>query len=196
MKIFTIFKCLIRFLNLLFTILKFLVDMMSVMLRKFPLTEWSIMTEQRQKPALLRCFAIRRGLCRCSASLTSVSLHGCLVFLRCEAVLLATMILITEYGWLKMLSLSVNMWRFTDKYFKINNLSVRGRVFTDKITFREATINRNSRGAHKKMRCVTRNEANTALNWIEQPACRNLAYGTECQVDMTSSKMQVMWKSG
>ena len=39
MKIFTIFKCLIRFLNLLFTILKFLVDMMSVMLRKFPLTE-------------------------------------------------------------------------------------------------------------------------------------------------------------
>ena len=39
MKIFTIFKCLIRFLNHLFTILKFLVDMMSVMLRKFPLTE-------------------------------------------------------------------------------------------------------------------------------------------------------------
>ena len=117
-------------------------------------------------------------------------------FLRCEAVLLATMILITEYGWLKMLSLSVNMWCFTDKYFKINNLSVRGRVFTDKITFREATINRNSRGAHKKMRCVTRNEANTELDWIEQPACRNLAYGTECQVDMTSSQMQVMWKSG
>ena len=39
MKIFTILKCLIRFLNLLFTILKFLVDMMSVMWRKFPLTE-------------------------------------------------------------------------------------------------------------------------------------------------------------
>jgi hypothetical protein len=39
LKIFTIFKCLIRFLNLLFTILKFLVDMMSVMLRKFSLTE-------------------------------------------------------------------------------------------------------------------------------------------------------------
>ena len=32
MKIFTIFKFLIRFLNLLFTILKFFVDMMSVML--------------------------------------------------------------------------------------------------------------------------------------------------------------------
>ena len=32
-----------------------------------------------------------------------------------------------------MLSLSVNMWCFTDKYFKINNLSVRRRVFTDKI---------------------------------------------------------------
>ena len=34
-----IFKCLIRFLNLLFTILKFLVDDLSVMWRKFPLTE-------------------------------------------------------------------------------------------------------------------------------------------------------------
>ena len=31
------------------------------------------------------------GLFRCSASLTSVSQHGCLVFFRCEAVLLATM---------------------------------------------------------------------------------------------------------
>ena len=31
-----------------------------------------------------------------------------------------------------MLSLSVNMWCFTDKYFKINNLSVRRRGFTDK----------------------------------------------------------------
>ena len=39
MKIFTIFKCLIRFLNLLFTILKFFVDVMSVMWLKFPLTE-------------------------------------------------------------------------------------------------------------------------------------------------------------
>ena len=39
MKIFTILKCLIRFLNLLFTILKFLVDDLSVMWRKFPLTE-------------------------------------------------------------------------------------------------------------------------------------------------------------
>ena len=38
MKIFTILKCLIRFLNL-FTILKFLVDVLSVMWRKFPLTE-------------------------------------------------------------------------------------------------------------------------------------------------------------
>ena len=31
MKIFTILKCLIRFLNLLFTILKFLVDVQSMM---------------------------------------------------------------------------------------------------------------------------------------------------------------------
>ena len=31
-----------------------------------------------------------------------------------------------------MLRLSVNRWGFTDKLFKINNLSVRRRVFTDK----------------------------------------------------------------
>ena len=31
-----------------------------------------------------------------------------------------------------MLRLSVNRWGFTDKLFKINNLSVRGRVVTDK----------------------------------------------------------------
>ena len=49
-----------------------------------------------------------------------------------------------------MLSLSVNRWGFTDKLFKMNNLSGRRRVFTDKITFRETTINRNSSGAHKK----------------------------------------------
>ena len=49
MKIFTIFKCLIRFLNLLFTILKFLVDMMSVMRRKFPLTEM-VMPSNKKPP--------------------------------------------------------------------------------------------------------------------------------------------------
>ena len=32
-----------------------------------------------------------------------------------------------------MLSLSVNRWGFTDKLFKINNLSSRRRCFTDKI---------------------------------------------------------------
>ena len=42
MKIFTFFKCFIRFLNLLFTFLKFLVDVLSVMWWKFPLTEWLI----------------------------------------------------------------------------------------------------------------------------------------------------------
>ena len=31
-----------------------------------------------------------------------------------------------------MLRLSVNRWGFTDKLFKINNLSVRRRVFADK----------------------------------------------------------------
>ena len=48
MKIFTILKCLIRFLNLLFTILKFFVDMMSVMWRKFPLTE--VVMPSNKKP--------------------------------------------------------------------------------------------------------------------------------------------------
>ncbi|CCZ44053.1 unknown [Bacteroides sp. CAG:545] len=47
-------------------------------------------------------------------------------------------------------SLSVNRWGFTDKLFKINNLSGRRRVFTDKTTFCETTIIRNIRGAHKK----------------------------------------------
>ena len=64
-----------------------------------------------------------------------------------------------------MLSLSVNRCGFTDKLFEINNLSVRRQVFTDKITFCEITIIRNSRWAHKKMRCVTRNDA--TQNWIE-----------------------------
>ena len=49
MKIFTILKCLIRFLNLLFTILKFLVDVMSVMWRKFPLTEM-VMPSNKKPP--------------------------------------------------------------------------------------------------------------------------------------------------
>ena len=64
-----------------------------------------------------------------------------------------------------MLRSSVNRWGLTDKLFKINNLSGRRRVFTDKITFCEIMINRNSSGAHKIMRCVTRNV--TAQNWIE-----------------------------
>ena len=43
-----------------------------------------------------------------------------------------------------MTSLSVNRWGFTDKLFEINNLSGKRRVFTDKITFCETTIIRNS----------------------------------------------------
>ena len=43
-----IFKCLIRFLNLLFTILKFFVYVMSVMWRKFPLTE--VVMPSNKKP--------------------------------------------------------------------------------------------------------------------------------------------------
>ena len=53
-------------------------------------------------------------------------------FLRCEAVLLATMILITEYCWLKMLSLSVNRWGFTDKLFKFEQFVRRKGRFPDK----------------------------------------------------------------
>ena len=49
MKIFTILKCLIRFLNLLFTILIFFVDVMSVMWRNFPLTE-VIMPSNKKPP--------------------------------------------------------------------------------------------------------------------------------------------------
>ena len=41
-------------------------------------------------------------------------------------------------------SLSVNRWGFPDKLLEINNLSGRRRVFTDKITFCETTIIRNS----------------------------------------------------
>ena len=58
---------------------------------------------------------------------------------------------------LEILSLSVNRWGFTDKLLILNNLSGRRRVFTDKIRFCETTINRHSRGAHKKMRCATKN---------------------------------------
>ena len=58
MKIFTIFKCLIRFLNHLFTILKFLVNVLSVMWRRFPLTEVVMPLQQeasvRTRPS---CFA-------------------------------------------------------------------------------------------------------------------------------------------
>ena len=55
MKIFTILKCLIRFLNLLFTILKFLVDVMSI--------SWSKISEdrsghaQQQQQGIIRCRA-------------------------------------------------------------------------------------------------------------------------------------------
>ena len=49
-----------------------------------------------------------------------------------------------------MLSLSVKRQGFTDKLFKINNLSGRRRCFTDKITFCETTIIGNNSRAYKK----------------------------------------------
>ena len=73
------------------------------------------------------------GLCRCSASLTSVSLHGCFAFCGVRLYCSPPWNLITVKSWLNKLSLSVNRWGFTDKLFKINNLSVRRRVFTDEI---------------------------------------------------------------
>ena len=94
MKIFTIFKCLIRFLNLLFTILKFLVAVLSMMWRKFPLTEVVMPSnkassdagpelasreshEAMESPKALMC-PLEKGVrgieisgqCGCSASLT------------------------------------------------------------------------------------------------------------------------------
>ena len=98
MKIFTFFKCFIRFLNLLFTILKFLVDMMSVMWRKFPLTEWLIIAGQRQEPALLRVLRNSPRAMPLFGFTNFCESAWMFSFLRCEAVLFATMILITEYG--------------------------------------------------------------------------------------------------
>ena len=99
---------------------------------------------------------------------------------------------ITVKSWLKKLSLSVNRWSFTDKLFKINNLSVRRRVFTDKIHSVRQRLSGIAEVLTKKMRCVTRNETNTELDWIEQPACRDLVYIIESQEDIMSGQMQVM----
>ena len=70
-----------------------------------------------------------------------------------------------------MLSLSVNRWGFTDKLFEMNNLSGRRRVFTDKITFCETTIIRNSRSAHKINAVCYEEWDNSELDRVEQPAC-------------------------
>ena len=63
-----------------------------------------------------------------------------------------------------MLSLSVNRRGFTDKLFKINNLSVRRWGFTDKIHSVRQRLSGIAEVLTKKMRCVTRNEANTELD--------------------------------
>ena len=68
---------------------------------------------------------------------------------------------ITKHQFLKQLTLEMQFVRemagFTDKLLILNNLSGGRWGYPDKITFCEITINRNSRGAHKKMRCVTKN---------------------------------------
>ena len=91
MKIFTIFKCLIRFLNHLFTILKFLVDVMSVMWRKFPLTE---VVNNGRTAAKSRFAQVLRNSPRAMPLIGFTNFcesAWMFSFLRCEAVWLATM---------------------------------------------------------------------------------------------------------
>ena len=61
MKIFTIFKCLIRFLNLLFTILKSLVDVLSI--------SWSKISADRSDHAQ------QQGIFRCRAGVGGQGWH-------------------------------------------------------------------------------------------------------------------------
>ena len=98
MKIFTIFKCLIRFLNLLFTILKFfrqcyVGDVAKISADRVINNDRTAAKARsaqvlRNSPRAMPLFGFT-NFCE-SAWMFS--------FLRCEAVLLATMILITEYG--------------------------------------------------------------------------------------------------
>ena len=62
-----------------------------------------------------------------------------------------------------MLRLSVNRWGFTDMSFKMNNLSVRRRGFTDEIHSVRKRLSGIAEGP-QIMRSVTRNEANTELD--------------------------------
>ena len=94
--------------------------------------------------------------------------------------------------WLSKCNLSVRWQVSTDKLFILNNLSGGRRGFPDKITFREITINMNSRGAHKKNAVRYEEWNDTELDWIEQPACRDLVYIIEYQEDTTNNQMQVM----
>ena len=64
-----------------------------------------------------------------------------------------------------MLSLSVNRWGFTDKYFKINNLSVRRRVFTDKIHSVKQRLSGIAEVLTKK--CGALRGMRQIQNWIE-----------------------------
>ena len=63
-----------------------------------------------------------------------------------------------------MLSLSVNRWDFTDKLFKMNNLSVRRRSFTDEIHSVRQRLS-GIADVPQIMRCVTKN--GTSQNWID-----------------------------
>ena len=50
----------------------------------------------------------------------------------------------------------------------------------------------NSRGAHKKNAVRYEEWNDTELDWIEQPACRDLVYIIEYQEDIANNQMQVM----
>ena len=149
MKIFTIFKCLMRFLNLLFTILKFFrwcdvsdvakisnwqkwscpatrslrEDQALLLRRRLPLVPRAASPHGGNLVAAVNdiwvqpldtcdvlelCVSliirgrltIRRGQCGCSASLTSVSLHGCLASCGVRLSCLPPWNLITVKSWL------------------------------------------------------------------------------------------------
>ena len=91
------------------------------------------MAEQRQKPALLRVLRNSPRAMRLLGFTNLVESAWLFSFFAVRSCPARHHEPITVKSWLKKLSLSVNRWGFTDKLFKINNLSVWRRVFTDEI---------------------------------------------------------------
>ena len=128
------------------------------------------------------------------ASLTSVSLHGCLAFC---GVRLSCSLPWTYYC--KRLTLNAQFVRkkagFHGQVIQNDNLSGRRRVFTDKIHSVRQRLSGITVGPTKDAVCYEE-WCSTELDWVEQTVYRDLEYIIECQVDMMSGQMQVMWKSG